>query len=738
MSNRIRAAAAPATLRFTGPAAQIALAAEEGSEEKRRPRFKMVAYTGQPIWLANFWAPVIVDLAGLRLGRKSRPVLRDHDPGRIVGHTDSLSQDGRELVAEGLISGSNAHAAEVVESSREGFPWQASIGATAEKLVRVAEGKTVTVNGREWTGPLIVARKATLREISFVAQGADDDTEATVAATAARQRTEGQTMDFQAWLRANGFELDHVTDAQRPALEAAWRADQARQAAAGEEPEGGGTGTPVAASGGAGPEEDELEDDGDDAAENPLARQRADMAADVRRVAQIRATCGRYAQQVPDERRTEIEAQAIAQGWDNDRAELHLLRAARPAAPAVHSRGREQDCSREALQGAMVLRCGGRLDHPAWQSPQALALSIPAHLRRRLNDDGRQQAMELAHRYSDLSLVDLCREAVRLDGRSVPSGRSEAIQAAFSGATLTNIFTTSVNAILLAAYMEASDTTLGWTQEREVADFKTNERPRMTTGPNLAKLPRGGEADHATRSDTAESYKIARYARQWVVDEQDVIDDSLNALQDIPAQFGAAARRLRPDLVYAILLDNAALADAVALFHATHANLLTTAALTATTLKAAIAALELQRENSVALNLRATHLIVPSDLKHTAANLINSTELVLAGTAGSVTEKGNSNTIAAIETIGLVADSRLSNGVVDPATGDTESGSTSTWYLASSQAHTIEVGYRRGTGRAPQVRSGQLEKGQFGVWFDVNMDIGAKAMDHKGLVKNTA
>ena len=32
--------------------------------------------------------------------------------------------------------------------------------------------------------------------------------------------------------------------------------------------------------------------------------------------------------------------------------------------------------------------------------------------------------------------------------------------------------------------------------------------------------PLGGEADHLNRSDTAESYKIARYAGQFVIDEQ--------------------------------------------------------------------------------------------------------------------------------------------------------------------------------------------------------------------------
>ena len=93
------------------------------------------------------------------------------------------------------------------------------------------------------------------------------------------------------------------------------------------------------------------------------------------------------------------------------------------------------------------------------------------------------------------------------------------IKAAFSGGTLTSIFTTNVNTMVLVGYMQTGDTTAGWTRTVDVNDFKTNERPRLTTGPNLEKLPRGGEAKHAKRSDVGESYRIARYSEQWVIDE---------------------------------------------------------------------------------------------------------------------------------------------------------------------------------------------------------------------------
>jgi hypothetical protein len=68
-----------------------------------------------------------------------------------------------------------------------------------------------------------------------------------------------------------------------------------------------------------------------------------------------------------------------------------------------------------------------------------------------------QNVAQRADRFNDMSLVDVCREALRMDGRDVPHSRDEMIRAAVSGGSLTQIFTTSVNAMLLMAYDEEPD-----------------------------------------------------------------------------------------------------------------------------------------------------------------------------------------------------------------------------------------------------------------------------------------
>src|SRR5690606_25853301 len=86
------------------------------------------------------------------------------------------------LIAEGVVSRDTPAAREIVASGKKGFPWQASIGASVEELEFIKRGVSVMVNGRKFNGPVYVAHKTTLNEISFVDLGADQRTRARIAA----------------------------------------------------------------------------------------------------------------------------------------------------------------------------------------------------------------------------------------------------------------------------------------------------------------------------------------------------------------------------------------------------------------------------------------------------------------------------------------------------------------------------------------------------------------------------
>lgn len=768
-------AAAPSNRRLElRGTATIRAAATEGGN----PRFDMVVNTGEPMNIGWFDAPVVVDLATLDLSIQRVPALYDHCPDAdyVVGQTDSLTVESGVMRATGEVIVDEAipidrnRAAQVRNKAKKGYVWQTSIGADAGTVDKVEPGKAVNVNGRDLVGPLYIARGCVTREVSFVVLGGDRHTSAVVArrSRGRRPRVKGSaTMSFEDWLLSMGFDdPSALSEIQRANLQQLYDEevgegdDPADPADPNADPAADPAAAPAEPTNAAGDGTDTTDPEEDPPPTNaaarrpnvqggnrpdPVAEENRRIAANRRRVARIDQVCaaaGNPEVSVRDSRgrtvRVNLAAHAIANGWSAERVELEALRASRGTGPALVSRDHQRDCTVEALACAAILRAGGRLDHPAYQSMQAVAMRLPAFLRASVNADARQRAMENGHRYASLHAMDFAREALRLDGRDVPHDRTDLIRAAFSGGSLTNVFTTNINAILLATYLEASDTTAGWVREQDVNDYRLNERPRKNIGRGMKKLGRGGEADHRSRSDTGESYKIARFAAQTVIDEMDFIDDNLGALADEPVDMGNECARLRPDLCYAVLLRNDNLAGTGrALFNTTDGNRNTGSAFASATLKSAVQKMMLLRENNVNLNIKPTHVILPPSLVHLGYELVNSSEIIIAGTAGSVTERGNVNSLK-MDNLTIVGDARLENGLTDPDDDTVLSGSASNWFLASSYAHTIEVGYLKGTGRAPQVRPFKLEQGKWGMGWDCNMSIGAAALDWKGLQRNEA
>jgi len=732
----------PRKVRATGPARGLTLrgrvSIQAAAGEGQGRRFSMVAYSGERFRQPWSDCPLVIDLDTLRLPSQPLPVLYDHmDVAEwVAGRADTLAVESGQLVAAGPVYESTRGGQMVLMLGAEGHTWQASVGADIGRREKVSAGATVVVNGVEHAGPVEVARDVELREISFVVIGAAKNTAALVM-----RRLKGGAMDFETWVTSKGFDPNALDEIQRANMQQMYDAEFAEEEGAEGEAEEEGAAPPAPAAAAEG-EEDVEAAEGDEEEEEmtaasrrrQLQARRAADAAEVRRVHAITALCATAGNPSVRVNRQDVPlaARAIEQGWTRDRTELELLRLRRPGQVDV-VRGHDRDCTLQALQGAMLLRAGGRLDHPSYTTHRAVAIGLPRWLRLSVNADQRQRVMEAAHDYSDMSAVDVCREALRLAGREAPRGRKALIQAAFSGGDLTNIFTTSVNARLLEAYAEAPDTTGGWVQERDVNDFKENEDIRLKKGGNLTRHARGQTAQHMHRKDTKETYKVGRYSGQIVIDEMDIIDDRLNAFATLPKEMGEAAARLRPDLVYSLLKANGALASGTALFHSNHSNTDNPAVLSIATIQTGVTRIRRQQEEGVNLNLQPTHLIVPSTLDFAARELVQSTVLLIAGATDTV--RGNVNTVAGI---GLtpVSEPRLDNGVTDPATGTAYDGDTNDWFLAAAAAHGIVVAYLAGTGRSPQSRSWVLDRGgQWGMGWDINMDVGADVLDYKGLYR---
>jgi len=598
-----------------------------------------------------------------------------------------------------------------------------------DKTQIVAPGQTAVIAGRKFTAAkrsLRVASAWTPKEASLVPIGADKAAKTRSPFATITTRTPNMDALIR-YLQTLGLAVDATPEQARDfhgKLTGDQRDEADRLEAAQQTPPASPATTPPASPPADPPVRPATRAANDDDAARRIAADA--VSAERARVQQLRELAGH---DVPEP----VLRNAIDTGLSVTEATAIFLRAIREnrapeAGPGIHTHDPDVTRNIRALGLALVMR--SELDVEAWA--------------RRNRVKNFEELADQAERYRTLSLLDICRHALRIDGRQPPSDREELMRTAVSGGTLSGIFTTSVNATLMAAWDAEPDTTVGWVEEVDVADFKTQTAVNYEGRAGLDKLPRGQTASHMAPSDSSLTYAIARYAKQFVVDEQDIIDDSLEALTKMPNIMGESARRLRPDLIYALILANPTMVDTGALFNATalttaggHANL-TTAALAYGSLQAGIVSMANQYigsgRNKVALNIRPRFLIVPQDLAFTAKELITSSAIIVAGTSAVL--RGNANTLSGM--LETRADGRIgAAGVTDPSTGTAYTGTATNWFLAANPGRTLRCAYLRGSSRAPMVRAFALDKGQWGIGWDVKMDVGVKEMDYAGLHMST-
>jgi hypothetical protein len=413
-------------------------------------------------------------------------------------------------------------------------------------------------------------------------------------------------------------------------------------------------------------------------------------------------------------------------------------------APGVHAR---RGATIEALQGALLLRQGITLDNQRFRGEGGQAMlqgSAPWLTRAARSLDANEtipgdvaSAMEDAHRYRNRSLVDICRLMLRASGRSVPSDNETVVERAFTSSDLRVTFGPVIIAQILAGYAEYPDSTTGWVQEAEWNDFRENNVIQIDAASKLKKHTRNKEAPPVELVESVEKYKVERYVGMFQLDDQDIINDMLGATPEIPMQLGQMAREIRPDLVCAMLLLNPNLADGSPLFAtgSPRTNALTGSALAQATVQSLEA---LMAKQSIAdstgavkaLNLTAGYLYVPRSLRLLAKRLVGSEMITSA--------EGDLNALRG--EFSFSSDARLDLGVVNPLTGAFVAGAPTQWYMAASAGrYGFQIGYRRGTGKAPKVMTKPLNMpGHWGIGWDVAMDIGIGITNYRGLARAIA
>jgi hypothetical protein len=166
----------------------------------RLPTVSIVAYTGG-IMKVPGWGEIVIDLAGLDVAG-GVAILSDHDSSRrgVVGHGSAQVKNNR-LIVTGSISATGQAAREIVDASKNGFPWQASVGVEVIERHAIRAGKYIEVNGKHIKAPaagLTLVTRGRLREVSIVGIGCDGGTAVSIAASLHKQTSmEAQVQDME-------------------------------------------------------------------------------------------------------------------------------------------------------------------------------------------------------------------------------------------------------------------------------------------------------------------------------------------------------------------------------------------------------------------------------------------------------------------------------------------------------------------------------------------------------------
>lgn len=701
-------------IRLTGNASDLQIEAEApaGSTAKKARKFSMTAYTGGAMRVAAFYDPVVVDLSGLDVGNSARPILinHTHDLEHLLGQTESIEVRAGKLLVAGNAFPESETAKRVVALNDKGFQFQASIGASVIDREHIPAGKSTTANGRTFQGPINIARKSVLGEVSFVVLGADDKTSANIAAaTHAAERKAMQS--FQEWLAAMGLSIDGLSDEQKSKLEAKYTAEQEALKATATPPKGKKGKTQPAPVVATATVEDEPQDD----AEVALAEVRAKRAADIKRIGEIEAMADTYKDRV--EKIADVQAEAITKGWSVDQFELKCLRDARPTAPVAAPNiitGGSNDVSGSMLEAACCLT--GKLSDVEKRFDVKTLEAADKKWRGSLSLQEMLLEAAWANGYTGRNFKSDPRAAMRFAFRTN-------VEAGFSTIDISGILSNTANKFLLEGFNHVESAWRNISAIRSVTDFKTITSYRMTGAQQYVKIAPGGEIPHGTLGEESFTNAAETYGLMLSVNRTDIINDDLGAITGVPRRLGRGAGLKLNDVFWTEFLDNAAF------FSAGNSNLVTTATyvLGAVGLKKVVETFRKQTDpDGKPLGISPKYLLIPPELEVTAEELFVSTHNNTGGSA--TTEKVPNRNVFANKYQPIVS-TYLSNSSYSGY-------STTGYYLLADPMDlaVIETCFLNGQ-QSPTIETADANFNTLGIQMRGYHDFGVNKQEHRAGVR---
>lgn len=247
---------------------------------------------------------------------------------------------------------------------------------------------------------------------------------------------------------------------------------------------------------------------------------------------------------------------------------------------------------------------------------------------------------------------------------------------------------------LLAGYQETPAVHEAFCRMATVPDFRAVKRFGVSGAEGvLPRVPEQGEYQAAALSDAQYSYSVQKYGRRVPFSWEAMVNDDLDALKDVPARLGRAARRSESKFVTQLYVD--ANGPHASFYSVGNANRVTSnPVLSIAALQTAMTVLAAQKDaDGEPIYIEALVLVVPPALEITAQNILNATQLWLDTNASAGTAQQNLVTTNWMRNrVSLVVDPYI------PIVASTANGNTS-WFLFASPRNgrpALEFGRLRG------------------------------------------
>ncbi len=276
----------------------------------------------------------------------------------------------------------------------------------------------------------------------------------------------------------------------------------------------------------------------------------------------------------------------------------------------------------------------------------------------------------------------------------------------------------TVSRAVLRGYGEWPEMFPEFTRAISVPDFRAQSLAGLGQFVGIKKIPEGGEYPYGTFNSNGQTVQLSKRGGIFSITDEAIINDDMSLFDTVPSKMGAAAKRSLGDDVFALLTSNPTLADGVALFHATHNNLLSALAPTTASIDAMISKMALQKDaNGNAIRVPLKYLAVPVGLGGLVRQILDSQFEVSAS-------KNNTAPNYVRGRFVVIEDPRL------------DANSTTVWYGIADPAvaDALVIAYRDGV-QEPVITQKQGWNVD-GIEIKVRLDAEPAIADYVGLAKN--